>query len=208
MKIFSVIGISKSGKTTTIENILRALKDKGYSVGSIKEIHNEQFRIDVDGTNTDRHKKAGSELVTARGLFETDILYGEKLDIDEILCHYDYDFVVLEGVYDANVPNIITAHTTKEIDERLNDKTFLISGRISADITSYKGINSINSITDLALLIEEIEKNAIEYSINLPYIVKVEGKTIALNSSQELLISKLINSFENFKTLSIEAKSD
>ncbi|MEG0019166.1 MAG: molybdopterin-guanine dinucleotide biosynthesis protein MobB, partial [Oscillospiraceae bacterium] len=69
MRIFTVRGITKSGKTTTIEKVISELKKRGYSVGSVKEIHYKQFKIDPEGTNTDRHKKAGSELVTARGDF-------------------------------------------------------------------------------------------------------------------------------------------
>lgn len=71
MKVFSVYGITKSGKTTTIENIIRELKRRGYTVGSVKEIHYEKFAIDTEGTNTDRHRRAGAEPVTARGHFET-----------------------------------------------------------------------------------------------------------------------------------------
>ena len=47
MKLFSVIGITKSGKTTTIENIIRELRKRRYTVGSVKEIHFEAFAIDT-----------------------------------------------------------------------------------------------------------------------------------------------------------------
>ena len=59
MKVFSVFGITKSGKTTTIENIIAELRKRRYSVGSVKEIHFEIFAIDTEGTNADRHKKDG-----------------------------------------------------------------------------------------------------------------------------------------------------
>ncbi|HCS10941.1 MAG TPA: molybdopterin-guanine dinucleotide biosynthesis protein, partial [Clostridiales bacterium] len=54
MKVFSVIGITKSGKTTTIENIIKELRKRNYTVGSVKEIHFEEFKMDVEGTNTHR----------------------------------------------------------------------------------------------------------------------------------------------------------
>ncbi|WDV45625.1 molybdopterin-guanine dinucleotide biosynthesis protein B [Clostridiaceae bacterium M8S5] len=158
MKVFSVIGISKSGKTTTIENIIKALRNKRYTVGSVKEIHYEKFEIDTEGTNTYRHKKAGAELVTARGMYETDILYQEKLDIAKILKAYNHEYVVLEGVKDINAPRIITAHTTDEIDKLLDDRVFAISGKISNQINEYKGIpviNSLNRVEELVALIEE-----------------------------------------------------
>ena len=37
-------------------------------MGSVKNIHFEQFTLDMEGSNTWRHKQAGSELVVARGL--------------------------------------------------------------------------------------------------------------------------------------------
>lgn len=67
MRIFSVSGISKSGKTTTIEEIIKELRRRRYTVGSIKDIHFEAFAIDGPSTNTARHRRAGSELVTAWG---------------------------------------------------------------------------------------------------------------------------------------------
>ncbi|MCL0076168.1 molybdopterin-guanine dinucleotide biosynthesis protein MobB, partial [Dehalococcoidia bacterium] len=103
MKAFSVIGITQSGKTTTIENIIRGLKKRRYSVGSVKEIHFEEFAIDQEGTNTYRHRVAGSELVTARGYYETDILFPEQLSMEQILRFYEQDYIVLEGVTDCNV---------------------------------------------------------------------------------------------------------
>lgn len=52
-------------------------------MGSVKDIHFEGFSIDSAGTNTDRHKKADSQLVTARGLYETDILFQGRLPVEE-----------------------------------------------------------------------------------------------------------------------------
>ena len=168
MKVFSVVGITKSGKTTTIENIIKELRRRGYSVGSVKEIHFEKFSIDTEGTNTFRHKKAGSQLVTARGNYETDILFQEKLCIDELLRFYDHDFVVLEGVTDANVPKIISAHSEKEILERLDDLTFAISGRASNTMDEFNGLPVINSIDNVERLVDLIEEKVYDRLPNFP----------------------------------------
>lgn len=158
MKIFSVFGITRSGKTTTIENIISELRRRGYSVGSVKEIHYQEFAIDKEGTNTDRHKKAGSQLVTARGLSETDVLFQEMLPVERILDFYNYDYVVLEGVTDCNAPKIICAHATDEIDERLDDTVFAISGMISNSIKEYKGLPVINAVENVRDIVDLIEK--------------------------------------------------
>ncbi|KAB3531266.1 molybdopterin-guanine dinucleotide biosynthesis protein [Alkaliphilus pronyensis] len=162
MKVLSVFGITQSGKTTTIENIIKELKKRRFSVGSVKEIHFEKFAIDEEGSNTFRHKKAGAELVTARGYYETDILFPKRLSIAEILRFYEQEYVVLEGVTDSNVPKIITAHSIKEIDERLDGTVFAISGRISNEIKEYKGIPVISSIDNIEKLVDLIEIKVFE----------------------------------------------
>lgn len=158
MKVFSVVGITQSGKTTTIENIIRELRKRRYSVGSVKEIHFEQFAIDTEGTNTHRHRKAGSQLVTARGYHETDILFQNKLDIDQILKFYDHDFVILEGVNDYNVPKIISAHNEEEVLERMDDLVFAISGKISNTVNQFQDLPVISSVENIEKLVDLIEE--------------------------------------------------
>ncbi len=162
MKIFSVTGYTQSGKTTTIENIIKELKKRKYSCGSIKDIHFEKFKIDKEGTNTYRHGEAGSELVTARGYYETDILFPRKLSVEEILEFYSQDFVIMEGVTDYNLPIILCAQNEEEIEERLSDKVFVISGKISNSINEYKKIPVINAVEDTGKLVDFIEEKVFE----------------------------------------------
>ena len=168
MKLLSVIGITQSGKTTTVENIIAELRKRRYTVGSVKEIHYELFAIDTVGSNTDRHKKAGSQLVTARGYNETDVLFSRQLKVDEMLKFYDHDFVVLEGVSDTCAPKIISAHNTQEVDERLDGTVFAISGRLANTMQEYRGLPVINSITDRDKLVDLIEEKVFERLPDFP----------------------------------------
>lgn len=179
MKVFSVVGITKSGKTTTIENIVKELRKRKYSVGSVKEIHFEQFAIDTEGSNTYRHKEAGSQLVTARGYYETDILFQERLSMDEILKFYNHDFVILEGVTDANVPKIITAHNEKEILERLDDMVFAISGKLSNTLEEFEGLPVINAMDNAERLVDLIEEKVFDkLSVKSKVKLQIDGKDI------------------------------
>jgi molybdopterin-guanine dinucleotide biosynthesis protein B len=162
MKVFSVIGISKSGKTTTIENIIKELRKRNYTVGSVKEIHFQKFKMDVEGTNTYRHREAGAQLVTARGYYETDVLFQDRLSINEILNFYNHDFVILEGVRDTCAPKIVTAHDEEGILDRLDQTTFAISGRISNHITEYGDLPVINSLTSIEKLVDLIEEKVFD----------------------------------------------
>lgn len=171
MKVLSVCGISGSGKTTTIENIIKELTKRGYKVGSVKDIHFEQFKIDPEpSSNTNRHKAAGATLVCARGLFETDILYPTRLSMDKVLEFYqgEYDWVVLEGVDDFPIPTIVTAHKQKDLSEKWSGMAFAVSGRISSSIEDYQGKPAIDATTNISELVDLIELKVYERLPSFP----------------------------------------
>ena len=160
MKVFSVCGITQSGKTTTIEHIIRELSGRGKKVGSVKEIHYEAFAIDSEpSSNTFRHRSAGSQLVTARGYRETDVLFPAMLDMRKILSFYDrFDYVVLEGVSDIPVPTIVTAHAPEDLEQKWSDYIFCVSGRFSEGLSEYKGVPAISAVSDAASLVNLVER--------------------------------------------------
>lgn len=164
MKAVAVNGLSKSGKTTVCETLISGLRRRGYRVGSVKEIHFEGFAIDPDPTtNTRRHRAAGADPVTARGLYETDVLYGSKLPIEEILRHYDHDFVILEGVSDCNVLSIITAHTVEEVEQHLSERAAAISGVVAnLQLKEAYGLPVFNVLHDPESLVDFVEERAFE----------------------------------------------
>lgn len=176
MKLFSVIGITQSGKTTTIERLISELTRRGYSVGSVKEIHFEDFAIDTPGSNTDRHRRAGALQVAARGFHETDVLYQRMLTMDEILLHFDYDFVALEGVTDIPVPTIIAAHTVDEVRERRTEHTFAVAGRLSNSCAEVDGLPSLSALTQISELTDLVEQHAAAYVP--PHRYALDGKPL------------------------------
>jgi len=58
--IVSIIGRSKSGKTTLIEKLIVELKSRGYHVATAKHTHRDMTSPESD-KDSDRHLKAGSE---------------------------------------------------------------------------------------------------------------------------------------------------
>ena len=163
MKVIAVNGITKSGKTTVCETIISGLREKGFTVGSVKEIHNELFKIDPDPQrNTNRHKIAGSQLVIARGLFETDVLYQSMLPIEDILKHFNHDYVILEGVTDLNCPRILTGHSIEEIQERKDERCILVSGVLAnQQDTIICGLPVINCLNEKEKLVDFVIEHAI-----------------------------------------------
>ncbi len=129
MKVFSVIGYTKCGKTTVVENLTTEFVKRGFSVGTVKEIHFDDFQLDSEGKNTWRHKKAGAEQVTALAKNETDIMFERKLTIDDLLSHYNQDIVILEGVRNGLVPQIVVAK--EDTIPETSELTIAVSGRFS-----------------------------------------------------------------------------
>jgi molybdopterin-guanine dinucleotide biosynthesis protein B len=158
MKVFTVFGTSKSGKTTTIEALIKELIRRGYSVGSVKDIHFERFAMDTPGSNTDRHRQSGANPVTALGLYETDVMFAGRLPLDEILSFYRQDYVILEGVRESGIPAILTVQSEEDADGQDTPFVFAISGVGAAQIKDYKGRPAIDATTDISALADLIEQ--------------------------------------------------
>lgn len=155
MKVFSVTGLTGSGKTTVIECLIKELTKRGFTVGTVKEIHYDGFSIDTPGKNTYRHREAGAQTVTARGHRETDVLYRGKLPIYDILSHYKEDYIILEGVRDAVVPEIAVSREGAEPE--ITPLTFAVSGVFAnSGGETYKDLPVINAVTESARLADLI----------------------------------------------------
>lgn len=105
MKIISVIGYKKTGKTTLVGKLVKVLKEHG-SVGTIKHLH--ENNINVPGTDTWKHAKAGADVVVAvtpNELVKFSCNNNLTPAMDE-LANAGMDFAVVEGFKDSNLPKI------------------------------------------------------------------------------------------------------
>ena len=165
MKVVNVQGRKKTGKTTTVTNIISELVRRGYSVGSVKGIHIDGFTMDSDSADTGKHRKAGADPVTARCHDETNIMFGSRMNLQEILKHYDNDWVVIESHVDLNCPNVVTGLTgeysgegsDKSLEEQINELTIACSGVAANELDEFRGIPVVNSLTDIERLVDLIE---------------------------------------------------
>ena len=107
--IVSIVGKSKSGKTTLMEGLIRELKSRGYRVGTIK--HTPQgMTFDEPDKDSWRHIQAGSEttVISSRDKVVLIKLVTQALTLDEIahLVGEDYDIILTEGFKQGNAPKI------------------------------------------------------------------------------------------------------
>jgi molybdopterin-guanine dinucleotide biosynthesis protein B len=107
--IVSIVGRSKSGKTTLIEKLIVELKSRGYHVATAKHTHRNMTLPESD-KDSDRHLKAGSEaslIVDPHGLMMIKPLQKE-LTLAQIaqIIGEDYDLILTEGYKQDDAPKI------------------------------------------------------------------------------------------------------
>jgi len=109
LPIVSIVGKSKSGKTTLIEKLIRELNSRGYRVATIK--HTPQgMSFDELGKDSWCHIDAGSEATAVSSLDRIVLIKPVAPDItlDEIarLLGEDYDIILTEGFKQGSAPKI------------------------------------------------------------------------------------------------------
>ena len=156
MKIITVVGVRKSGKTTVVTHLITELKSRGYRVGSVKNIGCPGFSIDKPGSNSDLHRKAGADFVCLKGKREMSIIF-DPMDENELYASFPVDYLILEGEYELRVPRIICAHNAEEIEERITEEAFAVSGRMGAELSSYGELPAFNILEETERLADYIE---------------------------------------------------
>ena len=107
--VVSVIGKSKSGKTTLIGKLIQELKSRGYRVATIK--HTPQgVNFDEPGKDSWRHIQAGSEATAVSSpdkiIVIKPVVQDPTLDETAHVLGEDYDIILTEGFKQGNAPKI------------------------------------------------------------------------------------------------------
>lgn len=183
MRIITIKGFAKTGKTTTVTELVKELRRRGFTVGTVKDIHFKTFEADTPGTDTYKHAEAGACRVTARGPKNTGIIMDERMTMDAILKYYKEDFVILEGDCGVDSPTIITAKTVEDIEGKMCPEAVAVSGVISQEmaekgINEYKGLPVINGMTQIKELADMAEKLTKEKETKLDVELTIDGEEI------------------------------
>ena len=160
MKIVTLVGIRKAGKTTTVEELIRAIRRQGRTVATCKNIGCPAFSMDQKGSNTMRHRLAGASAVCARGKRETDFVVPSVMPLSRILRHFEgMDYVLLEGDALAPVPRLVAAHTMEDAAERMNHRTIALVGKIAMENREALPLPAFNPLTEADELLAFIDQN-------------------------------------------------
>ena len=107
--VVSIVGRSRSGKTTLIEKLIVELKARGYHIATAKHTHRDMTAPESD-KDSDRHLKAGSEasmIIDPHGLMMIKPLQND-ISITQVaqLIGEDYDLILTEGFKEDDAPKI------------------------------------------------------------------------------------------------------
>ena len=173
--VIAAIGISGSGKTTTLEYLISHLTSEGYRVGAIKHIHREGFTIDKEGTNTWRFTKAGSKITVAISPEEIAIIEKTNASLNnldkvvKLLESEKLDIIFIEGFHSfiskrPEILKIITAKTPDDLDRTLKETVppiLAITGLIAKNKPRTSEIPFINLPDEGAQLLKLVKNHLV-----------------------------------------------
>lgn len=108
-KVVNIVGsCSNVGKTYLLEGLIKELKNRGYSIATIKhDVHG--FDIDQKGKDTYRHREAGSEtvIISSKNRLAMIKELNEEIELNNIIkMVLDKDVILVEGYKKSNLRKI------------------------------------------------------------------------------------------------------
>ncbi len=151
------VGFKKSGKTTTIEAVARALKGRGHDVTVAKSMHTH---FDRGGSDTWRLSKVADAVIVRAA--DTDALLFRARDLNALLSKASTDFLLLEGFKSVtHVPKVICAREESDVRELNDGLAIAVSGVISSSgVREVEGLPVVNPMDDPERLADLIESRA------------------------------------------------
>ena len=117
--VVTIIGKSKSGKTTFLEKLIPALRQNGYRVGTVKHHSHPGFEVDQPGKDSWRHAQAGSQhvVIAAPDKIASYRFTETEASLDEVLAEFqDVDIILVEGYKRAGKPVIEIVRAERGIE--------------------------------------------------------------------------------------------
>ncbi len=192
--ILGIYGFQDSGKTTVLEELVRALVRKGYSVASVKHTPHDKT-IDCEGKDTWRHWKAGSDPVVFSSRTETSILKHSRSKPEEIAAlvmrEYRPDVLIIEGYKEGIFPKVAIGNVepkegTVLVNPALKDLVHYVESEIAVErvLAKLPGLDCEKCGTDCRGLASAIAegRRGIEHCKELSSVdveILVDGRRLA-----------------------------
>ena len=134
-KIFGITGWKNSGKTTLTTALVTEFVKRGHTINTVKHAH-EDFAVDVEGTDSFQHRKAGACEVAILSKGRWVIMHegadgGAAPSLDTMLSKLaPCDLVLVEGFKNNDFSKIECILTKNQVDEpvwKSNDSVVAIA---------------------------------------------------------------------------------
>ena len=193
--ILSVVGRSKSGKTTLLEKLIRELAARGRRVGTIKHHYHGPVTVDVPGKDSWRHRQAGARavaLVSPDTVFVVrDSAEGMSLEALTHLGLCGVDLVLTEGFKSGPMPKI-------EVNRRAQQAPLLCgpADRLVAVVSDWDTGAPVRhfGLEDIAPLADFIEQGYLQKSGRPGLEILVAGRRHTLDPQVEAVFVRVVRS--------------
>lgn len=114
-RVIGIVGRKDSGKTHLVVRLVRALRDRGLAVSTIKHTHHHDIEFDAPGKDSWRHREAGAgEVIVAsdrRWFLAHESAAAEPPRVEALLARLaPCDVVLVEGYKTSNSYPRIEVH--------------------------------------------------------------------------------------------------
>ena len=185
--IISIVGKSKSGKTTLIEKLIGELKSRGYRVATVKHTP-KGMTFDEPDKDSWRHIQAGSKATAITSPDKVVLIkpIAQEVTLGEIVRFFgeDYDIILAEGFKQDDAPKI-EVHR-KEVGPPLTSIRKLIAIVTDEPLETKTRQFSLEDVKGLADLLEEgfikpqRERTSL-YINNVPIVLTTWPKEVITN---------------------------
>ena len=155
-KIIGITGSKDVGKTYYATLIIKLLFERGYKVGSIKHAHHD-FDIDKPGTDSFKHRKAGSNQViissSKRWAKITENYDNNEKNLEQLIEEFhNVDIVVVEGFKKENHPKIeISSKGLKNKNKEINNVIAIVSDELRDTSTAVFKKNDTKNLVEFII---------------------------------------------------------
>jgi len=154
--VVSIVGRSRSGKTTLIEKLIPELKRRGYRIGTIKHSHHT-FEIDQSGKDSWRHREAGADTVVVALPGRIALVKNEQdSTLDSLLDYFsDMDLVITEGYKKGDKPKIEVVRGARNPEPLCRDDPRLMAVVTDVDLQLELPVFGLEAVKELADFLED-----------------------------------------------------
>ncbi|MFW9921392.1 MAG: molybdopterin-guanine dinucleotide biosynthesis protein B [Candidatus Thorarchaeota archaeon] len=129
MQVFAISGFSGTGKTSLVEQIIKALCEQGYIVVTAKSsMHDVK---EGEGTDTWRHMQAGAKAAAILGPNGVIIRHRQGMKLRDLFAGTEADFLIVEGMKESRIPKLWCVGDKELDNERIPESTKAIVGWIN-----------------------------------------------------------------------------